>query len=102
VGFGAVLVGYFDGDDLRYAGKVGTGFDHQQLVDMHRQLVAIERKTSPFADVVKERGAHWATPQLVAEVSFTEWTTDGRLRHPSFLGLRPDKPAREVRRERPA
>jgi bifunctional non-homologous end joining protein LigD len=102
VGFGALLVGYYDGDDLRYAGKVGTGFDHEQLVDMHRQLVAMERKTSPFADVVKERGAHWATPQLVAVVSFTEWTTDGRLRHPSFLGLRPDKTAHEVRRETPA
>jgi bifunctional non-homologous end joining protein LigD len=101
VGFGALLVGYYDGDDLRYAGKVGTGFDHQQLLDMHRRLERAERKTSPFSDEIKEKGAHWATPEMVAEVSFTEWTTDGRLRHPAFQGLRPDKKAREVRREKP-
>ncbi len=98
-GFGALLVGHYDGDRLIYAGKVGTGFDERTLRSLHARLrdLAIER--SPFSDPPREKGAHWARPALVAEVSFTEWTRDGRLRHPSFLGLRPDKDPAEVVRE---
>jgi DNA ligase D-like protein (predicted ligase) len=99
--FGALLLGVYDGDALRYAGKVGTGFDTETLHELGATLRALARETSPFADAgsIKERGVTWVTPQLVAEVGFTEWTRDGRLRHPRFLGLRDDKPAREVVRE---
>ena len=98
-GFGALLVGYYEDDRLRYAGKVGTGFDQATLVRLHRVLEDRAIPESPFADPVAGRGHHFAQPDLVAEVAFTEWTRDGRLRHPRFLGLRDDKPAREVRRE---
>jgi DNA ligase D-like protein (predicted ligase) len=101
VGFGALLVGYHEGDDLMYAGKVGTGFDDRTLKDLTRKLRARERKTSPFTRGDPPRGARWARPDLVAQVGFTEWTGDGRLRHPRFLGLRTDKAARDVTRERP-
>ncbi|MHB8293407.1 MAG: non-homologous end-joining DNA ligase [Acidimicrobiales bacterium] len=101
-GFGALLVGYYDGGALRYAGKVGTGFDEATLSSLHVELASRELSDPPFADPVNEKGAHWAAPELVGAVSFTEWTADGRLRHPSFQGLRPDKKASEVRRERPA
>ncbi|HET9691122.1 MAG TPA: non-homologous end-joining DNA ligase [Acidimicrobiales bacterium] len=98
-GFGALLVGYHDEGGLRFAGRVGTGFDEATLVDLHRRLQALEVPDPPFVDAPPLRGAHWARPELVAEVRFTEWTADGRLRHPSFLGLRDDKPAAEVVRE---
>ncbi len=102
VGFGALLLGYFDDDGrLRFAGKVGTGFEHRQLVELHRQLTARAIPDSPFAETVKLKGTHWVRPELVAAVAFTEWTTDGRLRHPAFQGLRPDKDASSVRRETP-
>ncbi len=102
-GFGALLVGHHDESGaLRYAGKVGTGFDTATLARLTRLLTALERPTSPFADPVAERGAHWVEPRLVAQVAFTEWTRDGKLRHPRFLGLRDDKPAHEVIRERGA
>jgi bifunctional non-homologous end joining protein LigD len=102
VAFGALLVGYYDPHRrLRYAGKVGTGFTNQLLRELHEELRAREVKDSPFFDAVREKGSHWARPELVGEVAFTEWTGDGRLRHPSFQGLRPDKPAYEVRREAP-
>jgi bifunctional non-homologous end joining protein LigD len=98
--FGALLVGYYDDDDgFRYAGKVGTGFDYVTLADLHRRMVARERPTSPFVDRVRERGAHWTEPELVANFAFTEWTSDGKLRHPRYEGLRPDKDARSVGRE---
>jgi bifunctional non-homologous end joining protein LigD len=100
--FGALLVGHFEGDRLRYAGKVGTGFDQATLRDVHARMSKLERDTSPFVDEVKERTATWVEPELVAQVGFTEWTRDGRLRHPRFLGLRDDKAAREVVRERPS
>jgi DNA ligase D-like protein (predicted ligase) len=100
-GFGALLVGYYEGDQLRYAGKVGTGFTESTLRDLHAQLVRRERKTSPFADSIHEKTAHWARPDLVANIGFTEWTRDGRLRHPRFQGLRTDKPAKSVVREQP-
>lgn len=98
-GFGALLVGYHDDGALRYAGKVGTGYDEQTLEDLGDRLARSERRDSPFDDEVSERGVHFVSPELVAEVTFTEWTHDGRLRHPSFLGLRPDKDPAEVVRE---
>lgn len=98
-GFGALLVGYYEGGSLVYAGKVGTGFDEKTLRSLHARLHSLARADSPFRDPPRERGAHWAAPELVAEIAFTEWTRDGRLRHPSFLGLREDKPATEVVRE---
>ena len=110
-GLGALLIGYYDGDRLIYSGRVGTGFTHQLALDLRRQLESIEQKTCPFAPppgtpasrkYEPVRGAHWVAPVLVAEVSFTEWTADGKIRHPSFQGLRADKKAREVRREREA
>ena len=99
VGFGALLVGYYEDGDLRYAGKVGTGYDTRTLLELGKQLRKLETKDSPFAEPVREKGAHWVRPELVAEVGFTEWTNDGKLRHPRFLGLRDDKPARSVVRE---
>ncbi|MGW0891022.1 non-homologous end-joining DNA ligase [Saccharopolyspora sp. NPDC002578] len=98
-GFGALLVGYFDGGALRYAGKVGTGYDEAALRDIGGRLDELSRRESPFADRIPEREVRWAEPELVAEVGFTEWTRDGRLRHPRFLGLRNDKPATDVVRE---
>ena len=98
---GALLIGYYDGSDLRYAGKVGTGFDERMLRDLGARLRRLERSNSPFVDPVPGRKMHWVKPQLVCEVGFTEWTGDGRLRHPRFLGLRRDKRPRQVVRERP-
>ena len=100
--FGALLVGYYEDGDLRYAGKVGTGFDHATLERLGGRLRELERESPPFVDVHPlPRGARWARPELVAQIGFSEWTRDGRLRHPRYLGLRDDKPAREVVRERP-
>ncbi|MEA2722691.1 MAG: bifunctional non-ous end joining protein LigD [Gemmatimonadales bacterium] len=97
---GALLVGHYDGDELRYAGKVGTGYDRPTLELLHRRLAPLHRATSPFSGgPVPARDVQWVTPKLVGEIGFSEWTTAGLLRHPRFLGLREDKPAREVRRE---
>jgi bifunctional non-homologous end joining protein LigD len=96
---GALLLGYYEGDDLRYAGKVGTGFTRETLRDLAARLAPLERDTSPFADEVRDRTATWVKPELVAQVGFSEWTRDGRLRHPRYLGLRDDKAASEVVRE---
>jgi bifunctional non-homologous end joining protein LigD len=105
VGFGALLVGYYDHGRLTYAGKVGTGYSHATLVDLRAQLDAIERPASPFSPEPPRAwtgpSRHWVAPDLVAEVAFSEWTNDGRLRHPSFQGLRRDKSARDVVREVP-
>ena len=101
--FGALLVGHWEDGKLRYAGKVGTGFGRRTLEDLGRRMAALEQDEPPFADVHPiPRGTRWIKPELVAQVGFTEWTRDGRLRHPRFLGLRDDKPAREVVRERPS
>jgi bifunctional non-homologous end joining protein LigD len=101
-GFGALLVGYYDEADLRYAGKVGTGYDTATLTALRTRLDGLVRATQPFAGPpVRERGAHWIRPDLVAQVGFTEWTRDGKLRHPRFLGLRRDKRPRDVIREVP-
>jgi len=101
VGFGALLVGYYERAKLRYAGKVGTGFDTPTLLNLRRKLDARKTSRSPFADEVKEKSAHWVKPELVAQIGFSEWTRDGKLRHPRFLGLRSDKAATDVVRERP-
>ncbi|MBI1849472.1 MAG: DNA ligase D [Planctomycetes bacterium] len=105
VGLGALLIGVYDGQArLQYAGKVGTGFDRRTLANIHRRLKALETRTPPFANAPPAgfgRGTHWVRPVLVAEVRFTEWTKDAMLRHPSFLGIRDDKGAREVVREAP-
>jgi bifunctional non-homologous end joining protein LigD len=101
--FGALLVGYQEDGRLRYAGKVGTGFGHATLETLGRRLRELEREDPPFADVHPiPRGTHWVEPELVAQIAFSEWTRDGRLRHPRYLGLRDDKPAHEVVRERPS
>ena len=97
--FGALLVGYYDDDRLRYAGKVGTGYDRALLGLIGDELEKRVRDTSPFSDRVPEKDVRWVAPELVGQVGFSEWTNDGRLRHPRFLGLRRDKPAREVVRE---
>ena len=102
VGLGALLVGYYKGRDLIYAGKVGTGFDTATLRSLHEQLSVIEQDTPPFTGGdVHEPDAHWVSPKLVAQVSFTEWTRDGKLRHPRYTGLRTDKEPAEVVREMP-
>lgn len=100
-GFGALLVGYYEDGKLRYAGKVGTGFDDDFLTRFHERLESLARDTSPFDDEVDEGDVTWVAPKLVGNFGFTEWTTHGKLRHPRFLGLRRDKPAKDVVRERP-
>lgn len=99
-GFGALLVGYYDDGELRYTGKVGTGYDDDLLVRLRERLDRLAHTGSPFADEVRERGATWVRPELVGAFGFTEWTRAGRLRHPRFLGLRRDKNPRDVTRER--
>ncbi|HEY3187863.1 MAG TPA: non-homologous end-joining DNA ligase [Solirubrobacteraceae bacterium] len=94
--FGALLVGAWQGDRLRYAGKVGTGFTQQTLTDLMRRFRPLVRASSPFADRIRERDATWLDPVLVAQLAFTERTEDGKLRHPAYLGLREDKRARDV------
>ncbi|MFN2626796.1 MAG: non-homologous end-joining DNA ligase, partial [Mycobacteriales bacterium] len=101
---GALLIGVYDGTKLHYAGHVGTGFNQATLVDLASRLKPLARKTSPFADAVPRAHAakaEWVDPKLVCDVEFTEWTRDGRLRHPSYKGLRNDKKPREVVREVP-
>ncbi|MFD7712636.1 non-homologous end-joining DNA ligase [Streptomyces sp. NPDC059785] len=102
VGLGALLLGYHEGGRLRYAGKVGTGFDHRTLLALRSRLDELGVLAPPFDDRVREARARWASPELVAQIAFTEWTRDGMLRHPRYLGLRDDKPAGEVVRERAA
>jgi bifunctional non-homologous end joining protein LigD len=104
-GFGALLLGVYEGSDLRYCGKVGTGFDDALLKRLAATLKTLRIDAPPFVDPptgAEGRRARWVKPRIVAEVSFTEWTRDGTLRHPSFEGVREDKRARDVVRERPA
>lgn len=106
---GSLLLGYYDGDDFVYAGRVGTGFDQETARSLMKALKTIERKTMPYtkySDAGRrgpgwKRGVRWVEPKLVCEVEFTEWTEEGSLRHPSFQGLREDKPARQITRDKP-
>jgi bifunctional non-homologous end joining protein LigD len=100
VGLGALLLGHYQGGALRYAGKAGTGFDRRTLLELRERLDHLAVAASPFDGPVREADARWVRPELVAQVAFTEWTRDGMLRHPRFLGLRDDKKPREVVRER--
>jgi len=101
--FGALLVGYNEDGALRYAGKVGTGFNHETLSELGARLRELEADSSPFPPFKPiPPGTRWVRPELVAQIGFAEWTRDGRLRHPRFLGLRDDKPARDVVREVPS
>jgi DNA ligase D-like protein (predicted ligase) len=101
VGFGALLLGYYDADGrLTYAGKVGTGFDQHTLRSLRAELAHLEQDRPPFErGELPRSGVHWVEPRMVAQVAFTEWTQDGQLRHPRFRGLRRDKPASDVVRE---
>ena len=105
-GFGALLVGYQDGSGdhrrLRYAGKVGTGFDRRVLAELSDRFRGLSADRSPFDPPVREKGAHWLRPELVAQIGFSEWTRDGKLRHPRYLGLRDDKAPEDVVREEPS
>ena len=89
--FGALLLGAHAGPALRYVGKVGTGFSLRALADLHRRFQPLVRRTPPFADPPREKGAVWLEPRLVAQVAYQEWTDDRKLRQPVFLGLRDDK-----------
>ena len=100
-GFGSLLLGLYDGKELHYVGHAGTGFSQKLLGDLTKQLKAIERKTSPFVNKVEANTKpHWVEPKLVAQIRFTEWTRDGFMRQPAFLGLRVDKPPKSCKRER--
>jgi ATP-dependent DNA ligase len=102
VGLGALLVGYFENDDFVFAGKVGTGFNTALLTELRQSLDALEQVKSPFtvATGLPKSRAHWVRPEIVVQVAFTEWTSHNKLRHPRLLGLRRDRSAREVIRER--
>jgi bifunctional non-homologous end joining protein LigD len=101
VGLGALLVGYYEGDDFVFAGKVGTGFDTKLLLELRARLDALEIVAAPFTKGtgLPRKRMHWVRPELVVEVAFMEWTGHGKLRHPRLVRLRDDKPAREVTRE---
>lgn len=104
-GFGSLVLGVYDKGALVYTGRVGTGFSIKQRLELQKKLDRISQPTLPFKVKPKDPGlrdTHWAKPQLVAEVEFTEWTADNVIRHPSFKGLREDKKAAEVVREEPA
>ena len=101
IGFGALLVGYYERGKLKYAGKVGTGYENHMLQSLGKQLTSIQAASNPFeTDALPRGGIHWVKPKLVAQIGFTEWTKDGKLRHPRFLGLRDDKEPQEVTREK--
>ncbi len=101
LGLGALLVGYYEGDDFVFAGKVGTGFDTRLLLELRERLNALELESSPFtiAKGLPRVRQHWVRPEIVVQVAFIEWTVHGKLRHSRLLGIRTDKPAREVVRE---
>jgi bifunctional non-homologous end joining protein LigD len=98
---GSLVVGYYDGDRLVYAGNVGTGFKEEDLVRLQRLLQPLKRKTSPFDGRQPKKGAQFAEPTLVAEAEFLEWTRAGTLRAPSYKGLRDDRDPKSVVREVP-
>lgn len=92
---GALLVGLYDGDHLRYTGKIGAGFSKAMLADLGKKLRGLRSRAPSFEPVPRHAGTTWVRPELVAQVGFTEWTRDGKLRHPVFLGLRTDKSPRQ-------
>ena len=101
-GFGSLLLGLYDGKELHYVGHAGTGFDTKMLASLTKDLKKIERKTSPFVNKVEANTKpHWVEPKMVAQIRFTEWTRDGYMRQPAFLGLRLDKDPKSCKRERP-
>jgi bifunctional non-homologous end joining protein LigD len=102
-GIGALALGYYGDEKLHYAGRVGTGFDHPTALDLAKRLkpLVIDRVSIPNLPAAARRSTHWVEPELVCEIAFLNWTPDGVLRHPSFQGLREDKPAKSVKRERP-
>ncbi|HZQ48315.1 MAG TPA: ATP-dependent DNA ligase, partial [Verrucomicrobiae bacterium] len=112
--FGALVVGYYEGRKLKFAGKVGTGFNDKSLAKLHSLFAKISQQRCPFDNVPESsagrygsgltraemKRCHWVEPKLVAQIKFSEWTRDGKLRQPVFLGLREDKDATEVVREK--
>jgi len=101
VGLGALLVGYFDHEDLVFAGKIGTGFDTRLLLELRSRLDALEIAATPFtkATGLPRLRAHWVRPEVIVQVAFIEWTVHGKLRHPRLLAVRYDKNPRDVVRE---
>jgi bifunctional non-homologous end joining protein LigD len=99
LGFGALLLGYYEGNTLIYSGKVGTGFNDDLLKDLLIRLKKLERKTPPFNIIPNEKNVHWIKPELVAQIKYSEWTETGSLRHPVFIALRDDKEPKEVKKE---
>jgi bifunctional non-homologous end joining protein LigD len=97
--FGALLLGIYKRGELEYVGKVGTGFDEATLKTLFKKFSALKRASSPFGSDVREKSATFVAPKLVAQIGYTEWTSDGKLRHPVYLGLRDDKPAKDVKRQ---
>jgi bifunctional non-homologous end joining protein LigD len=97
--FGALLLGVYSRGKLDYVGKVGTGFDEETLKALYKKFGPLKRASSAFASDVKEKDATFISPKLVAQIGYTEWTSDGKLRHPVFLGLRDDKAAKDVTRQ---
>ena len=102
VGLGALLVGYYDADDFVFAGKIGTGFDTKLLLELRQRLDDLEISKAPFTKAIglPRLRAHWVRPKIVVQVGFIEWTVHGKLRHPRLLGIRSDKEAHEVVREK--
>jgi len=102
VGLGALLVGYYEGNDFVFAGKIGTGFDTRQLLDLRKRLDALAVDKPPFTKGTGlPRRGHWVRPEIVVQIGFIEWTVHGKLRHPRLLGVRVDKNPRDVVREQP-
>jgi bifunctional non-homologous end joining protein LigD len=97
--FGALLLGVYARGELNYVGKVGTGFDEDTLKSLHKKFSPLKRTSSPFVSDVRERDVTFIAPKLVAQIAYTEWTSDGKLRHPVYLGLRDDKRAKDVTRQ---
>ncbi len=103
VGLGALLVGYFDGDDFVFAGRLGTGFDRALLLELRARLDALEIAVAPFTRAVglPRVRVHWVRPEIVVSVAFIEWTVHGKMRHPRLLGVRGDRAAREATKDAP-
>ena len=98
--FGALLIGVYKGKALKYIGKVGTGFSRETLSYLSKLLKPLKQEKCPFMPEIPTSSATWVKPSLICEVSFSEWTRDGKLRHPTFKGMRVDKKAKQVKKER--